>query len=197
VSINPRANPENKIGGSIDMDYLIDYTKNYQTLDLENGVEGDGRFEAPFVALEKLYEGGVKNIIFGFGPGVIVQSSFVEFDNPLLEIYNIGYGGRIGFVWLIMQIGILGLIMFLMFHLYLFIRIWNIYMNKKHTPNSKILTLTTMGFSIIFFIDIFTYSSELILSPVPVLTYYYSIYYILTSTNFKYITKYKKEILLD
>ncbi len=187
LSLNPRGNPEHIVGGSVDVNYLIDFTENYQTLDLQNGVQGDGRFDAPYVAFERLYEGGLKNIIFGFGPGEIIKSSLIEFDNPLLEIYNIGYGGRIGIVWIMMQIGILGLILFLMFHILLFKKIWHNYKNKKTSPSIRIFSLTTMGFSIIYFMDIFTYSSELILSPVVALTYYYGIYYILTSSNQMYI----------
>lgn len=181
VSINPRGNPENEIGGSIDINYLIEFTGDYQTLDLQNGVEGDGRFDAPFIAFYKLYHGGIKNLIIGFGPGEIVKSSFINIENPLLQNYNIGYGGRLGIVWIMMQLGMIGLAIFLFYHFILMRKVWKIYKVGNTISNFKILNLTTLGFSIIFFIDIFTYSSELILSPVVTLSYFYGIYYILST----------------
>ena len=181
VILNPRANPEHKVGGSIDLDYLIEFTQDYQTLDLQTGVEGDGRFDAPFVALDRLYNGGLLNVLFGFGPGDIVQSSLTKYDNPLLEKYNIGYGGRLGLVWFLMQVGVVGTVLFILFHLYLLKRLFVIYRVLYLDSNAKVLTLTAIGFSLLFFLDFLTYSPEMIHSPGVTLTYYFGIFYILST----------------
>lgn len=178
VTLNPRANPEHKVGGSIDIEYLQNFVEDYQTLDLKNGVEGDGRFDAPFVAFDRLYNGGLINIIFGFGPGEIVESSFTRYRNPLLEKYNIGYGGRLGVVWIMMQVGLLGLLLFSYFHIYFFKEMFKLYKKNILTKDESIILLAVICFSIIFFIDFFTYSSLLILSPGVTLSYYFGIYYI-------------------
>lgn len=183
VILNPRANPEHKVGGSIDLDYLVKFTQDYQTLDLQTGVEGDGRFDAPFVALDRLYNGGLLNVLFGFGPGDIVQSSLIKFDDPLLEKYNIGYGGRLGLVWFLMQVGVVGTLLFILFHLYLLKRLFIIYRSIYLEPNAKVLTLTAIGFSLLFFLDFLTYSPEMIHSPGVTLTYYFGIFYILSTFN--------------
>jgi len=180
MSLNPRANPENKVGGSININYLIEFTENYQTLDQEDGTDGDGRFDAPFVSFERLSNAGIKNVFFGFGPGDIVKSSFFKFDNPLLEKYNIGYGGRIGLVWILMQLGVLGVIIFLVFHLYLLNRVYKIYRLKRKSMEIKILTSTVLGFFFIFFVDFFSYSTEMIENPGMAMTYFFGIFYILT-----------------
>ena len=178
VSLNPRANPEHKVGGSIDIEYLQAFVEDYQTLDLKSGVEGDGRFDAPFVAFDRLYSAGITNILFGFGPGEIIQSSFLRYKNPLLEKYNIGYGGRLGVVWILMQVGLIGLLLFTYFHFYLLKEMFKLYKLDVLTKDENIILLTGIGFSLIFFIDFFSYSSEILHSPGIALTYYFTIYYI-------------------
>lgn len=180
VSLNPRANPEHKVGGSIDIEYLIEFTKDYNTLELKGStVEADGRADAPIVALDKLSKGGLFNILLGYGPGDIVQSSFLKYNDPLLEKYNIGYGGRLGQVWIMMQLGVLGLVVFSIFHIFLFKRIYDKYKISK-LNNQSIRLLSVLGISIVFFIDFFTYSSQMLYSSGVVIFYYYSIYYSLT-----------------
>ena len=180
VSLNPRANPEHKVGGSIDLDYLSNYVENYNTLKLKGSkVEGDGRADAPIIAFTKLSNGGILNILLGYGPGDIVQSSFLSLKDPLLEKYNIGYGGRLGQVWIMMQLGIIGLISFSLFQIYLFVRIYSIY-NSIQENKKSLLILSIIGILIVFFLDFFTYSSQILYSPGVTLFYYFSIYYALT-----------------
>lgn len=186
VKINPRANPEHKIGGSVDVEYLLDYSKKYNTMKEKGSkVEGDGRFDAPSVALNRLESGGYFNILFGFGPGDIVQSSYTKYSNPLLEKYRIGYGGRIGLVWMLMQVGILGTFLFVFFHLLLLRKLFSKYFRKKMDSNGRILTLTAIGFVIIFLLDFFSYSKVLMDVPGIVLTYFFMIYYVLENVDDK------------
>jgi len=184
VSLNPRANPEHQVGGSIDIEFLMNYIEDYQNLDLKGSrVEGDGRFQAPVVALDRLKEGGYFNLLFGFGPGDIVKSSYTKYKDPLLQKYNIGYGGRLGLVWILMQIGIIGMVLFLLFHFLLFKKTWKIYHVESSDKRFNVLALTTVGFSLIYFLDFFTYSTQMIKTPGMAITYYFVIYYILSNTN--------------
>jgi len=188
VSLNPRANPENKVGGSIDIEYLSKYTEDYNTLQLKGSrVEADGRADAPGVALTKLSNGGLFNLILGYGPGDIVQSSLLKYENPLLEKYNMGYGARLGQVWILMQLGLLGLVVFAMYHIYIFKCLYNNFMSNNLNQEKNIILLGILGISIIFFMDFFTYSSQILYSPGVTLLYYYCIYHGLTIT--------KKEII--
>lgn len=180
VSLNPRANPEHKVGGSVDMNFLINFIIDYQYLDLKGSrVEGDGRFEAPGVALDRLKKGGLVNVLFGFGPGDIVQSSYSKYKNPLLQKYNIGYGGRIGLVWVLMQIGIIGTILFILFHIILYKKMMIVY-HKEKDERMQILILSTLGLSIIYLLDFFTYSSLMIQNSGLAITYFFTIYYVLS-----------------
>jgi hypothetical protein len=184
VSLNPRANPEHQIGGSIDIEYLIEFIADYQTLHEKGStIEGEGRFEAPVVALEKMRRGGYINVLFGFGPGEIVKSSFTPYVKPLLEKYNIGYGGRIGLVWMGMQIGLVGMVVFLLFHLLLLKKLLQVYNSESTNEKLGILTLTAIGFSVIYFLDFFTYSTEMIQNPGMATSYFFVIYYVLDEYN--------------
>ena len=180
ISLNPRANPEHKIGGSIDLDYLITYTQHYNTLKLKGSrVEADGRSDAPFVAFNKLSNGGLLNILVGYGPGDIIKSMFSKYKDPLLAKYNIGYGGRLGLVWVMMQVGLVGVFIFLLFHLYVFYRAYYFY--KYIDSNNKeelYLSIFFLSIVIIYFLDFFTYSSKMIHSPSVAITYFFSIYYL-------------------
>jgi len=183
VSINPRANPEHKVGGSIDIDYLIKFTKDYNTLKLKGSkVEGDGRSEAPSLAFKRLENGGLMNILVGYGAGDIVESSFLPYENPLLEKYNIGYGGRLGVVWIMMQLGLIGVFIFVIFQISLFIKVYKKYAEAT-IEEDVIKILAMLGIILIFFIDFFTYSSELLYSSGITITYYFLIYYIITYQN--------------
>ncbi len=189
VSLNPRANPEHKVGGSVDIEYLIEYSIRYQTLKTKDasGVEGDGRFDAPGVALDRMTDAGLLNVLVGFGPGELVLSSYLKYRNPLLEKYKIGYGGRIGLVQMIMQIGIIGTCILLLFHILLYVRIKKIYDEHKTKDKYKIYLMTFLGFSLIYFLDFFTYSVGLLTNPALVLVYFYTYYYLSTYRESSYI----------
>jgi hypothetical protein len=187
ISLNPRTNPEGIVGGSVDIEYLMDYSESYQTLSTRKsmGIEGDGRFDAPGVAFRKMGEGGLINILFGFGPGELVKSSLTAYKNPLLDKYHIGYGGRIGLVWTMMQIGLIGLFIFLSFHMFLYRRVKSLYNQNIDNNEYKIYLMTFLGISIIYFLDFFTYSPSMILNPGLVLVYFYAYYYVDTYTATK------------
>ena len=182
VTLNPRANPEHRIGGSIDIEYLIKFTADYNTLKLKGStVEADGRSDAPFVAFEKLSKGGLLNVLIGCGPGDIVKSSFIKGDDPLLSKYNIGYGGRLGIVWMMIQVGLVGVVLFLSFHLILFYKACKFYKNLNKGNKKEIFTaLTILSISIIYFIDFFTYSSQMLYSPSVAITYFIAMYYLIS-----------------
>ena len=185
VSINPRANPEHKVGGSINIDYLIKFTKEYNSIKLKGSkVQGDGRGDAPILTFKRLENGGLMNILIGYGPGDIVKSAYLPYTDPLLEKYNIGYGGRLGMVWMMMQLGLIGTMIFVIFQISLFIKVYKKY--SQVTKEEDVLKILSMlGIIIIFFIDFFTYSSELLYSSGVTISYYFLIYYVISHQSKK------------
>jgi hypothetical protein len=183
VSLNPRANPENVVGGSIDLEYLAEYVDNYQNLKIKSThIEGEGRFDAPIVAYDRLERKGISSILLGFGPGDIIKSMFSKYDNPLLQKYNIGYGGRLGLVQIMMQIGFIGVLIFTLFHLLLFKKVLKTYW-RTNDKNFQVYNLTAIGLSIYFFLEFYTYSSGMLQSPGVTLVYYFAMYYVLSKVN--------------
>lgn len=191
ISLNPRTNPEHKVGGSVDIDFLQNYVMEYQTAQFQGGkIEAGGRFDAPGVAVERLSEGGLLNLLIGFGPGDIVKSSYSTYKDPLLEKYSIGYGGRLGFIWILIQIGIIGVIVFVLFHIYLFTRVLTFY-HAENDRESQVLILTVLGISIIYFLDFFTYSSTMLKSSSAAISYYFAMFYVF-SDNIEATNSYNK-----
>lgn len=178
VKINPRANPEHMVGGSVDIEYLTNFVEKYNTLEAYGtGLEGRGRYDAFFVATERVYNQGLMTLLFGFGPGDIIKSSYVGYDDPLAEKYYIGYGGRTGYVWFIMQIGVIGLILFISLHVFLLKRLLKIYEKKRKSKDNPHFVLGMIGAIFVFFMDFFTYSTTLLESPAITLTYYFLLFY--------------------
>jgi len=181
ISLHPRLNPEHKFGGSIDFDYISKYVQKYNTKkpsSLEG--EGQGRFDAPAVVFSRLDDGGLLKILLGFGPGEIVKSGFSKYHDPLLEKYNIGYGGRQGWLWISMQIGTIGMIIIALFHILILKRLIRISKETSLHEDEKIIVLSAIGFIIIYLLDYFSYSRNFMTNPGVAATFYFTLYYIFT-----------------
>ena len=160
---NPNLNPEGKIGGSFDIDHIIDISTTYNSF---KGEVGFSRTDAP----EVLYSFLTKNksamfLLFGMGPGDIIQSSLnniyrgIENDRQLLMYkYGLGYGLRVGILWTAIQVGILGAFIYALF-LIMFTR--TIYKILKTSNNTitKEYCMGLLGMGFVLLMDYFTYSS--------------------------------------
>lgn len=156
VITNPTLNPENQVGGSFNLNFVTEYIQTYNNDDRK----GLGRQNAPELVFALLQNTGTENLILGLGPGDLISSSFnkkvgiVGDEQLMLDKYNIWYGGRTGFLWTIMQVGIAGLIIYILFFVVSF---WKIVKLLKVSKNKE-LQLSVLALLIIFFLDFFTYS---------------------------------------
>lgn len=172
--LNDRISDNNTIGGKFNITKVIDFTLKYITHE-KTGLGGWNRLSAPVVVFNKLNSGTISNLLFGFGPGHLVLSRHNHYEKPLSDIYNIGYGGRTGFIWILLQIGLIGVISLTFIHISFLLVLLKNKKNKLESKN-KVMILTSIGFIIIFFIDFFTYS-QVILVELPIyVTYYFIIY---------------------
>lgn len=188
VSLNPRLNPEGKIGGSIDISYVKKYISEYIDADSLSSVtntriKGQGRGNAHSAVYELLESDGISSVLFGFGPGDIVKSRFTSSEDLLMEKYNIGYGGRIGYLWLAVQIGYVGSTLWGLFFFLLLFKVYNKSRINKYDSRYKYI-LTFYGFSIIFFLDYLTYSPVFLFEQSVILVYF---------LLFKYVHKMLKQ----
>tara|TARA_B110000967_G_C18901903_1_gene576380 strand:+ start:4047 stop:5381 length:1335 start_codon:yes stop_codon:yes gene_type:complete len=162
--INPNLNPEEKIGGSFDVEYIIDISTKYNSF---KGELGFSRTDAPEVLFNFLTKNKpIYYLLLGMGPGDIIQSSLrnnkypgVENDRQLLMYkYGLGYGLRLGVLWTAIQVGILGALIYGLFFYKITFTMFKILKKSNNTITKEYaLGLTGMGF--VLLIDYLTYSS--------------------------------------
>ncbi len=165
---NPNLNPEQKIGGSFDLEYIMGISTAYNTATYELGFS---RFDAPQVLFNFLSNNGGSNLLLlGVGPGDIIQSSLnniypgVENDRQLLMYkYGLGYGLRVGVLWTAIQVGILGTIIYIIFFYSIFKKVYKI-LKKTKDKITKEYCMGFLGMSFMFALDYFTYSATFIYS---------------------------------
>lgn len=156
----PSLNPENKIGGSFNVEYIIEYSKSYATADY---IDEIGRSEAPAFLLLKAWNDGWEKCAVGYGTGHLIKSSFNKESTNLTsdEItylkYNVGYASRTGFLQFFLQIGLAGVILMLLFFLTILRIVWKM----KSAP--VFVRFTSILFILVILMDYFTYSYESIL----------------------------------
>ncbi len=112
ITFTPSLNPENKIGGSFDLNYAIKFAKDYELAEKKTRLT---RYEGLFFFYDQLSSQNSMIFLFGEGAGKLIQSS-IGITNAVDSIdyhYGVIYGGRMGIIYIFMQIGILGTIVFL------------------------------------------------------------------------------------
>ena len=169
--VNPNLNPEEKIGGSFDVEYMMDVSEKYNSFE---GELGFSRSDAPEVLYNFLTKNkSINALLLGMGPGDIIQSSLlnnkypgVENDRQLLMYkYGLGYGLRVGVLWTAIQVGILGALIYGLFFYKIAFTMFKISKNSHNIITKEYaLGLTGMGF--VLLIDYFTYSSTFFYSGV-------------------------------
>jgi hypothetical protein len=166
VRLSPTLNPDNEIGGRFSFSYAIEYGQKYTTRDKVDNAYAVGRTVAPLLAYKTVESYGSIHLLLGMGPGDLIESAFLPGNYTgrnmkILEKYGIGYGGRSGFIWLFMQVGIVGTLLFLMIIIKLYKRINKIYKNSD-SRYLQALALGFLGSVFVYFIDLGIYSRTMI-----------------------------------
>ncbi len=156
VKLTPMLNPSNAIWGKFDINYLFTSVKEY--IEGEN-ISGQtiGRLSTMKNIMEVRKDYTILEKLFGKGPGLFIKSGLTRstYKEGLKEI-GIAYGVT-GFGWLILQVGILGVICYLLLIWMLFRFVKNIYKQIKD-PYWKAITVGSFGVFIVIMFDFFAYS---------------------------------------
>jgi len=177
VRLSPSLNRENKIWGSFDLGFTIDYMQYYETRSdyneiLNNRLEGTGRYTA-WQAAQNFIQHSKYSFLKGIGPGFIETTS-LEGNYNSLEILSLGYGvGMIGGLRIFLQIGFIGLAVFLIFHAKIFILIMRKFKQKVRQSNTDVYIFIALVSFFVFFIDVLTYSPTMLIEPAIVFTFYF------------------------
>ena len=168
VRLNPRANPERKVGGTFDINYLYNFSNDYTNkFKLVEGNLQTGRLAAFKIYFQDLTKKPLKFILLGNGPGSIQKTSLIKTNYDNFKA-NYGYGSKLGIIWLTEQIGLLGLFAFSLFQILIYVKI------ARYSNSENFYSIYSKVVILIFFIDFFTYSSSFILS-LTLSTYFYLI----------------------
>ena len=162
----PTLNPEGKIFGSFDLEYVINFSQDYAFGAKSTRLT---RAEGLTYFAGYLLDKDIATIAFGEGAGKLVESS-ISSQTAVDAIdyhYSLKYGGRLGVIYIFLQIGVLGLAFYAI--------LWITMLHKIAHTNYSYHTTAIFGMLISVLIDIFTYSSASFMY-FPVIGVYFSYY---------------------
>jgi hypothetical protein len=177
VRLSPSLNKENKIWGSFDPGFTIDYMESYETRKdynelLGNRLDGTGRYDAWQAAQSYIHQGSY-SVFQGIGPGYIESTVNGGSDQALARM-SLGYGvAMIGGVRIFLQIGFIGLAVYLFFHMKIFMRIKRKFKYRVVKSNIDVYVFIAIVSFFVFFIDVLTYSPTMLLEPAIGFTFYF------------------------
>lgn len=179
VRLNPSLTPEGKVGGSFDLEYVITYVKEYNTSSPYSITEMS-RLGGLSYFTAGILESDFRRFLFGDGAGYLSVTEY----NPMLAYYNVRYAGRMGFIWVLLQVGMLGAVLYFS----IFIRMFNKIFRRIKRENSYD-NIAFLGILIAVLIDLIFYSSSSIkyFSVMGVLFTYFGL--IIRDKNFKTILR--------
>lgn len=190
----PSLNPDNKLWGKFDFGYALNYSREY-AMDT-NQTTGAGRLTTPSLVFKMLYSSDLDNLLFGFGTGHLVRSSFNEslIDKNVFEttqsLYgrDIGYGSGTGLLQVLMQIGLFGLTIYIITIYQMFKSSIKNFANKQASFN-KLFSVSS--FIIMLLIFVIYSTTSVILIPMGMV-----FAWIFATNNFKY-HKLKSKIIIS
>ena len=174
--INPFLNPDGEVWGAFDLIYLIDFIYSYAyrpdltTYDY-------GRIQGIVFVIDFMLNSGLQEILLGNGAGSLPAN----FES-VQEAVGIRYGARMGFVWVLLQHGFIGVFLLIL----LFYMVMKSVAVKNASLEYDTQYIFLKSFLIILAFDFFFYSST-------VLYYPYFIGFFIAQYSYLYQLK-KKEI---
>ncbi|MBC8393730.1 MAG: hypothetical protein H8E17_14330 [Deltaproteobacteria bacterium] len=192
VKLIPSLNRKQIIGGKFEPSYLVQVVKETTTWRVAGFKEGQiyapgsgkkldqpapitlGRYATTKRSLELLREAGAAKMMFGLGAGHLIQTSLLDrgsIGEITMQKYNIAYGVT-GFVWTILQVGLLGAFLLVFFYVIMFRKIFKLY-RCSEDKNYKAIALGFIGSSFVFAMDYFTYSTTMMTLSVLTPVYFY------------------------
>lgn len=121
---NPSFNPEQKVWGKFDLEYILFYSDSYLSGEMASNELQDvvGRGSAFAVIHEEMLSHRFYQFLFGNGAGELIISGFNPNNQSAGGIadfttqkYGVGYGLAAGYLQLLVQVGILGVTSYLLF----------------------------------------------------------------------------------
>jgi len=148
---NKTLNPEHKMWGSFDLNYIVSYIDNYTDSDSYDKYQMR-RKDGLIYFINYTLKANREQMLLGDGAGKLIESKYNTREGTMKNEYGVRYGGRMALVWLLLQVGILGTLIYLFFYIRLFSHVL-----KKYRSNPVYLSFLVL--TIVFFIDTLIYSN--------------------------------------
>jgi len=178
IKLLPSLNPQHRIGGEIDLRYMLAFLSDYT---LETTYEGAsaGRISTTINVFNILKKGGLENLCYGFGPGSYIETMFESLKTTLKEthVLPIQYGTT-GLSWLALQTGYIGALIYL-FLFYMILVKSSQYFRLEDRSYWKSFGLGMIGFSFVMIFISVSYNSVFIDDMIPM------VYFLLVAFTMK------------
>lgn len=168
VRMTPTLNPERKVWGSYDAQFLSTYIYVYNIKDHESG-DYRGRYGGTYFVLNEFFTGNgimikqdinARTILTGFGAdnyvGDVGQRIVKQREAGIVRVRGLI---DTGFTQSLMATGIAGVILLVWFYMYYISKVSKISRNTEINPYWKTISSATFMTGMIFLLDFFTYSS--------------------------------------
>jgi hypothetical protein len=159
VRVSPSLNREQSNWGTFEIGYVMDYATNYNATSATNSKEisrQDGLVHFTGYILDSPFP----QMMLGDGAGNLVESQYKKKGGTMLDIYGVRYGGRMGFIWILLQVGIMGTIGF--FGLIISLNKVIFKMRRKSGIHFTPLMLGFILATIFMFVDTIIYSNSFV-----------------------------------
>jgi hypothetical protein len=155
IRLMPTLNPQQKVGGEVDLTFVKNYLMRY-TMARYEGYSG-GRVITTIQIYEVLRNEGKPAIFFGLGPGSYIETRFEELKTTLVETkaLPIEYGVP-GSSWLALQVGYVGAFVYHLIFIFILVYAARIFRSEKE-PYWKSFALGVVGYSFVMLIIGLTY----------------------------------------
>ena len=174
ISLIPSLNRENKIGGSIDLIYPVEYAIEYMTATYDGGIQGDsewakinkgaqyGRVALLGSIISEYADLPLNRILFGYGMGTFTINHSVDniLDDNMFKIFS--FRGTLSTALvLLLDSGLISLVFYILFML-------------NYLRKIRIKFISYFPFLLIISYDVFLYSQS-ILKTLPISIYFFTL----------------------
>lgn len=156
IRLNPTLTPENEIGGTFDIEYVKNYILDYEKSNENERKRGEiSRTEGLIYFFNYVNKFEIEKYLIGEGAGKLL----INEDNPMELFYKVRYGGRMGVVWLLLQIGLVGMCLSLSIYIRIIYKtLKKAFLNREKSYNVDNFIL--IGLILTFLWDTIIYSSS-------------------------------------
>jgi len=165
----PSLNPSSAVGGTFDPAYIAMVILDYETMvtstQEESGVQQEagveltfGRVASTLGTFSALYLEGPMAFLWGRGPGTLVGSSLTQTDQYQAYLEMGILAGKTGLVWVMNQVGIVGVLGVLWLYLHFFVYLVRLY-RRLEPPTERVFALGLVGCTWVFLFDFLAYTN--------------------------------------